>query len=215
LIIAGLTGGIASGKSTIAGFFRDAGARIFDADQIAREVVRRGTPAFDDIVSHFGEAIVQPDGEIDRKRLGDIVFNDSRRKIQLEAIVHPAVLARQAEWVDQIAANTPDAVVILDVPLLLEVGMEKDLDAVIVVYVPESVQLIRLMRRDGIDRQAARARIRSQMPIEEKRQRATIVIDNSGTLADSQSRTRVVLNRLRKMSAVLPRTKKTPFSFDT
>lgn len=200
MIIAGLTGGIASGKSTVAGFLREAGARIIDADLIAREVVRPGAPAFDEIVSLFGKTILQPDGAIDRKRLGAIIFNDPRRKTQLDAIVHPSVLARLADMVERIATQTPDAIVILDIPLLLEVGMDKDLAVVIVVYVPECLQLERLMQRDGIDRQAAMARIRSQMPIAEKRRRATMVIDNSGTLDDSRRQTLAVLNRLKQQS---------------
>jgi len=186
VIIAGLTGGIASGKSTVSGFLCDAGARIIDADKIARAMVRQGTPAYEEILSFFGRTIVRSDGEIDRERLGDIIFNDPDKKARLDAIVHPRVFERSAQMIDRIAAQAPDAVVIMDIPLLLEAGMERDLAEVIVVYVPEPIQLERLMKRDGLGEKAAMARIRSQMPIDEKRRRATIVIDNSGDRKDTQ-----------------------------
>ncbi len=198
MIIAGLTGGIASGKSTVSRFLAEAGARIFDADKIAREVVMQGTPAYDEILSFFGVGILLPSGEIDRERLGEIIFNDPGKKKQLDTIVHPRVFERSAEKIAHIAVQAPNAVVIMDIPLLLETGMEKNMAEVIVVYVPESLQLERLMKRDGISEQAARSRIRSQMPIEEKRKRATTVIDNSGTKPDSRKQALAVFNRLKQ-----------------
>ena len=200
MIIAGLTGGIASGKSTISIFLSEAGARIIDADKISREVVSQGTTGYDAILSFFGRTILLPDGEIDRKRLGEIIFNDPEKKARLDAIVHPLVFKRSAEMIAQISVQTPDAVVIMDIPLLLEAGMENGLAEVIVVYAPEILQLERLMKRDGINEQAAMARIRSQMPIEEKRKRATVVIDNSGTLSDSRRQALAVFNCLKQMS---------------
>lgn len=200
VIIAGLTGGIASGKSTIARFLSEVGAQVVDADKIAREVVKPGTPGYNAILAFFGRTILLPDGDIDRKRLGEIIFNDPDKKASLDAIVHPLVFERSAEMIAQIAAETPDAVVIMDVPLLMEANMGRDLKEVIVVYVPEALQLERLMNRDGIDEQAAMARIRSQMPIEEKRRRATVVIDNSGTIVESRRRALAVFNRLKHRS---------------
>jgi len=200
VIIAGLTGGIASGKSTVSGFLSDAGAQVIDADQIAREVVKPGTPGYDAILAFFGPTILMPGGEIDRKRLGEIIFNDPDKKARLDAIVHPLVFERSAERIAQIAAQTPDAVVIMDIPLLFEAGMESDLAEVIVVYVPEKLQLERLMNREGIDEQPAMTRIRSQMPIEEKRRRATVVIDNSGTTFDSRRQALAVFRRLKQRS---------------
>ncbi len=204
MIIAGLTGGIASGKSTVSGFLSDAGARIIDADKIARTVVEPGTPAFNDILSFFGSAILKPDGQIDRDRLGDIIFNDPGKKTRLDAIVHPRVFEHAARMIAEIAAHAPEAVVIMDVPLLLETGMEKELAEVIVVYVPEPIQLERLMKRDGIGESAAMARIRSQMPIEEKRKRATIVIDNSGSQKDAQRAAQQVFARLQRKAGRSP-----------
>ena len=200
MIIAGLTGGIASGKSTIARFLSEVGAQVVDADKIAREVVKPGTPGYNAILAFFGRTILLPDGDIDRKRLGEIIFNDPDKKASLDAIVHPLVFERSAEMIAQIAAETPDAVVIMDVPLLMEANMGRDLKEVIVVYVPEALQLERLMNRDGIDEQAAMARIRSQIPIEEKRRRATVVIDNSGTIVESRRRALAVFNRLKHRS---------------
>ena len=197
MIIAGLTGGIASGKSTVSVFFADAGAHIIDADKIAREVVKKGTPAYEEIISFFGPTILLANGEIDRKRLGDIIFNDPEKKTRLDAIVHPRVFACSAEKISQIASQSPEAVVILDIPLLFEAGMRSDLAEVIVVYVPEPIQLMRLVERDGIDEGAAMARIRSQMPIDEKRKRATVVIDNSGSLYASRRQAQDVFNRLK------------------
>lgn len=202
MIIAGLTGGIASGKSTVSGFLAEAGARIIDADSIAREVVEPGTPAHDELSAFFGRGILLADGEIDRKRLGDIIFNDSAKKAHLNGIIHPRVYRRTEEMIAEIASQTPDVVVILDIPLLLEARMKRHLAEVIVVYVPEHLQLQRLMARDRIDANAALARIHSQMPIEEKRHLATIVIDNSGTLADTRSQAQAVFHHLDQQSKI-------------
>ena len=196
MIIAGLTGGIASGKSTVSRILSDAGAHVIDADQIAKEEVEKGTPAYRDIVSFFGRGILQTDGAIDRKRLADIIFNDPEKKARLNAIVHPHVHRRTQQKIADISRRTSDAVVILDIPLLLEAGMDRNLDELIVVYAPESIQLERLMQRDAIDAAAAMARIRSQMPIDEKRRRATIVIDNSGSLDDCRRQALEVFERL-------------------
>jgi len=200
VIMAGLTGGIATGKSTVSGMLSEAGAKIIDADKIARDVVEPGTPAYRDIVAFFGRAILLSDGTLDRKGLGDIIFNDPEKKKRLDAIVHPRVYQRTEARIAEIAAKSPDAVIILDIPLLLETGMRRNLAEVIVVYVPEDLQLQRLMARDQIDAEAALARIRSQMPIEEKRSLATIVIDNSGSLANTRQQSLDVFTHLRRQS---------------
>lgn len=181
MIVAGLTGGIATGKSTVAAVFEEAGARLIDADRIARDVVRKGTSAYRDIVAHFGMDVVCGDGEIDRRRLAAIVFNDPAAQRALEDIVHPQVKREVDRRVDLIRRQAPEALVILDIPLLFEAGMQGGLDAVIVVYAPEHLQLARLMARDGLTEPEALARIRAQMPIDSKRALATRVIDNSGS----------------------------------
>jgi dephospho-CoA kinase len=186
VVIAGLTGGIASGKSTVSAFLEDAGAVIVDADKIAREVVQKGQPAWREIVNAFGPAILLPEGEINRILLAEIIFNDPDSKQMLNQIVHPEVISKTAARLAEIEKNQPDRVVILDVPLLIESGMDTGLSDIIVVYVPESVQIRRLMQRDALTRAQALSRIRSQMPIAEKKKRATIVIDNSGSLENTR-----------------------------
>jgi dephospho-CoA kinase len=181
LVIAGLTGGIASGKSTVSAFLEDAGAVIVDADKIARDVVQKDRPAWREIVDAFGRSILLPDGEINRTLLGEIIFNDPDRKQVLNRIVHPRVISETADRLAEIEKKKPNSVVILDVPLLIESGMDTGLSDIIVVYVPEPVQIERLMGRDAMTHGQALARIRSQMPIEEKKKRASIVIDNSGS----------------------------------
>ncbi len=195
MLIAGLTGGIASGKSTVSAFLEDAGAVIVDADKIARDVVRKDQPAWREIVGAFGRSMLLPDGEINRTLLGEIIFNDPVKKQALNRIVHPGVFAETAARLAEIEKKQPNAVVILDVPLLIESGMDSGLSDIIVVYVPESVQIQRLMDRDALTQAQALARIRSQMPIEEKKLRATIVIDNSG----SRENTRNISLRIYKM----------------
>lgn len=197
MIVVGLTGGIASGKSTVAEFLREAGARIVDADRIARAVVTPGRPAHNEIVAAFGRTILLPDGQIDRKRLGAIIFSDPVQQTALNAIVHPRVIEGIDAVVDRIAAESPDAVVVLDVPLLYEAGMDRDLSDVIVVYVPEALQLQRLMARDGLSAAEAMARIRSQLPLAEKRRRATIVIDNSGSKTAARQLASALFDRLK------------------
>ncbi len=185
MLVVGLTGGIATGKSTVSKMFADLGARIVDADRIARQVVEPGLPAWQGIVDTFGKTVLLPDGTIDRVALGDKVFADPEAKKRIDAIVHPFVFEAMAEEIQRIEAADPSAVVILDVPLLIESGMHDHLPEVLLVYVPESVQMERLMRRDGFDAEQATARIRSQMPIEEKRRYATIVIDNSRSIDET------------------------------
>jgi dephospho-CoA kinase len=182
----GLTGGIASGKTTVSEMFQNAGAIVIDADRIARQVVAPGLPAWRAITALFGEAVLAPDGTLDRGILGEKVFNDSSLRHQLEAIVHPHVRAQMDVEVKRLEQTAPHAVVILDVPLLLETRMEQGLAEVIVVYVPRQVQLQRLMQRNGLDRDQAGVRIDAQISMQEKRRRATIVIDNSGDRAHTQ-----------------------------
>jgi len=198
LVIAGLTGGIASGKSTVSAFLEDAGAVIVDADKIAREVVQKGQPAWREIVGAFGQTILLPDGEINRVLLGDIIFNDPAQKQLLNRIVHPGVISETASRLTEIERNQPNPVVILDVPLLIESGMDTGLSDIIVVYIPEPVQIQRLMGRDALTQAQALARIRSQMPIEEKKKRATIVIDNSGSLENTRHISLTVYQHLKE-----------------
>ncbi len=197
MVVVGLTGGIATGKSTVAKIFEHAGAIIIDADKIARDAVEKGRPAYHEIVKQFGREVLLPDGEINRGYLADIIFNDSDKKQALNRIVHPFVLQAMAEKLEQLEKDKPDAVVILDVPLLIETGMHKDMSDLIVVYAPEHIQIQRLMARNNISETDALSRIRSQMPIEKKKNLASILIDNSDTKERTRKRTLEVYKYLR------------------
>ena len=177
--LVGLTGGVGSGKSTVAAMLRDLGAVVIDADEAAHAVYEPGTPGFDSVVREFGDEYVR-EGRIDRRRLGELVFKDPDARRRLNAIVHPLV----REWM---AARTAEAiergaeVVVQDVPLLFENGLERLFPKVILVWVPEAVQVKRLVDSRGYTAERAREVIAAQMPIDEKRARAQHVIDNSRT----------------------------------
>jgi dephospho-CoA kinase len=197
MLVVGLTGGIATGKSTVSAILQHAGALIIDADQIAREVVKKGRPAHRAVIEKFGKNVLMTDGEINRSVLGDIIFNDPQKKHLLNTIVHPHVRKEQDRQLKHIEKTNPDTIVILDIPLLLESKMYGDLSEVVVVYAPEHIQIKRLIQRDGISRNDALARIRSQMPIEEKKDKATMVIDNSGSKENTRKQTLRIFQRLK------------------
>ncbi|SDS07857.1 dephospho-CoA kinase [Microlunatus soli] len=182
----GLTGGIASGKSTVAAILADCGAVVIDSDQLARDVVEPGTEGLSKIIERFGDGVIT-DGRLDRPALGRIVFGDAEARADLEAIIHPAV-RRRADELE--AATEPDAVVVQMIPLLVETGQSDDFDAVIVVDASEEIQRQRLMQRDGIDAAQADARISAQASREDRLAAADLVIDNSGP-DDEDLRTRV------------------------
>ncbi len=200
MIHAGLTGGIATGKTTVSGIFRQAGAFIIDADDIAHRSIRKGMPAWREIVSHFGPAILRSDDEINRPLLGSIIFKEEKKKQVLDRIVHPQVRREIARQLAPIEKNHPRAVIILDIPLLIEVGWHRDVQEVILVYAPEAIQLTRMMSRDNLSYEDALARIRAQMPIEEKKRHASVIIDNSGDLENTREKTLVVYDYLAKKS---------------
>jgi dephospho-CoA kinase len=176
----GLTGGIGSGKSTVAEMLRARGAVVIDSDVLAREVVEPGTPGFDAVRTAFGSDVVS-EGRLDRTTLAAIVFADPDRRAVLEAIVHPEVARRAAEIVAAHAGT--DAVVVLDSPLLIETGRHRDVELVIVVSAEPETQIGRLVAR-GMDEADARARLAAQMPLAEKAEVADVVLDNEGSLED-------------------------------
>lgn len=176
----GLTGGIATGKSTVATLLGDRGAVIVDADLLAREVVAPGCPALEEIAAAFGAAVLTPAGELDRPALGALVFADAARRRRLEQITHPRITALMARRIaDGLESAAP--LVVADIPLLFENDRAGLVEGVLLVDAPEDVQLRRLMLRDALDEAAARARIAAQLPLAEKRRLATWVIDNGGT----------------------------------
>ncbi len=199
MIKAGLTGGIATGKSTVAGIFKDLGAKIIDADKIARRAVKKGRPTWQKILDYFGKDILLPDGEIDRAGLGKIIFNNPAKKEKLNSIVHPYVFSEMENEMSKIKKETPHAIVIRDIPLLMELGLEKKISPVILVYAPQKIQLERLMKRDGLSEKDAVSRIKSQMDIEKKKKLAHIIIDNTGDIENTKVQVVRVYNALKKM----------------
>ncbi|QMV40715.1 dephospho-CoA kinase [Cohnella cholangitidis] len=178
----GLTGGIATGKSTVAKGLTERGAILIDLDGIAREVVEPGQPSLLAIAERFGQAVLQADGMLDRKKLGSIVFSDPSERKALEAIIHPAIRAVMKERMAYHESHTPNKLVVVDVPLLFESGLESYFEQIMVVYVPRDVQLQRLMERDKLTSEEALKRLNAQMNIEDKKIKADILIDNSGSL---------------------------------
>ncbi|MBP1044551.1 dephospho-CoA kinase [Vagococcus sp. BWB3-3] len=187
--ILGLTGGIATGKSTVADYFRQLGLPIVDSDTIAREVVEPGTVGLENIRLHFGDEILTDDGRLNRKKLGSIVFSDeSKRRLLNRLLSEELAKAISGEIDEWVAREVP--IVVVDVPLMYEADYDRKVDQVMVVYLPEKLQLQRLIARDQLSEEEAKKRITSQMPIEEKRLLADIVIDNSGSVTETQKQLR-------------------------
>ncbi|MFD1362229.1 dephospho-CoA kinase [Lentibacillus salinarum] len=182
--VIGLTGSIASGKSTVSLMFDDFGIPVIDADKISREVVMPGEKAYKQIVDTFGESILRDDQSINRKKLGAVVFEDDKKRRTLNSIVHPAVRERMVERRNGYVESGVKSVV-LDIPLLFESQLTNFVDKTVVVYVDEQVQLSRLMERDGYSEKEAYQRIHAQMPVKEKAELADAVIDNNGSKHDA------------------------------
>lgn len=191
----GLTGGIGTGKSTVAGFLRELGVTVIDADQAVRAVQARGAEGLRRIVEEFGPEILTPEGELDRARLAGIVFRQPAARERLNAIVHPLVRRWMAERQVE-AAERGVQVAVLDIPLLYESRGAGAFDTVLLVYAPEEVQVRRLVEQRGMTEQEARDRIAAQMPIEEKRRLASHVIDNTGSLEQLRAEVRRVWDRV-------------------
>lgn len=183
----GLTGGIASGKSTVSEAFAQLGAKVLDADEVAREVVLPGQPAWLELQQVFGPEFFLPDGRLNRSKLRRLVFADPEKRSKLNAIVHPEVMKEINRRFEQLTTSAQDAVVVVDVPLLLEVGVAHRFDRVIVVYVEKSVQIKRLRQRDGLSMEGARQALSTQMVLDKKVEQADYVIDNSGTRDETQA----------------------------
>lgn len=193
MTLIGLTGGIGSGKSTIARRLSEHGAFIVDADQVAREVVEPGTPALADIIAHFGSAVLNSDGSLNRGALGDIVFTDVAQREKLNSIVHPAIQRRTTE----LFAQAPvDSIVVYDVPLLVEAKTSYSFDVIVVASAPESIRVERLMEHRGMLESEALSRIQSQAPEEERLKIAHHVIDTSGDINHTYAQVDALWNQL-------------------
>jgi dephospho-CoA kinase len=195
ITVFGLTGGVASGKSTVGRRFRHLGLDVIDADQVARDVVAPGTPALAEIAARFGPEVLQPDGALDRKKLGAIVFADRDARRALERITHPRIAAATQQEIARLTAAGVDPV-IYDAALIVENRLYTWMQGLIVVTVPPETQVARLMIRDDIDEPAAQARIAAQLPLADKVAVATHVIDNGGTRAQTEAQVRALWARL-------------------
>jgi dephospho-CoA kinase len=189
-----LTGGIATGKSYVATRLREAGVPIVDADALAREVVTPGSPALSAIRKRFGPDAVRRDGTMDRIRVGQIVFKDKRARLDLEAIIHPAVIKAIKDFFDKLPKRTPFAVA--DIPLVFETGREKEFDDIIVVACPREMQLQRLMERNKLSKEDAEKRLAAQLPIDQKVKKATYVIKNDGTFEETNAQVDELIKKL-------------------
>ncbi|MEX0765786.1 MAG: dephospho-CoA kinase [bacterium] len=186
--VIGLTGGIATGVSTVAQMFRELGAIVIEADKIARDVVEPGTQTYRKIVETFGPEVLSADGTIDRKRLGQIVFADDSARRRLNRITHSAIRRRIEEEVERLRGSNPDAIVLIDVPLLLDTtGPDTfDMDGVIVVTAAKDAQIERLMRRDTLPEEDAQRRVAAQRPVDEKAEEADWIVRNTGSLEETR-----------------------------
>jgi dephospho-CoA kinase len=194
--VVGLTGGIASGKSTFAAALRARGLPVVDADALAKAAVAPGTAALAEIARAFGAGVLGPDGALDRKRMGALVFSDPDARRRLEAITHPAVRLAMAEETRRLAAGGHE-LAFYDTPLLYEVGLDRVLDSVVVVWAPPAVQRARMVARDGLSPDAADARLAAQLPIDEKAARADFVVENVGAVGELEGKADRLLADLR------------------
>jgi dephospho-CoA kinase len=183
--IIGLTGGIASGKSTVSNIFKKRGFSIIDADIAAKIVVEPGEGAYDEIVEFFGKDILLEDGKINRKKLGSIIFHEEEKREALNRIVHPAVRERMNDWKEKAIADGKNTI-IYDIPLLYESKLTNLVEKVVVVYVNEAFQLQRLIERNDLTKMEAKARIKSQLPLEDKKKWADALVDNNGTMDQTE-----------------------------
>jgi len=192
----GLTGGIASGKNTVAKMFSSLGAYTIDADEISREVMSCGHKTYDKIVENFGRGILKENNEIDRKALRKIVFDNAEKRKLLESIVHPAILEEEKKRVGKIKGRDDKAIIITHAALIIEKGTFERFDGVIVVYAEREQQITRLIKRDSISREYAEKIISSQMPLDEKVKYADFIIDNTGTPKDTKKDVLRVFNAI-------------------
>ncbi|HEY2382626.1 MAG TPA: dephospho-CoA kinase [Terriglobia bacterium] len=198
----GLTGGIATGKSTAGVMFVELGCHLIDSDRITHQLLEPGQAVHDEVVKEFGQRILAADGTIDRRVLGDIVFKENPEARQtLNSLVHPAVIRRQQEWLKEMEEKDPGGIAIVDAALMIEVGTCRNYAKIVVVTCSPDIQKERLLRRSGLKEDEIDSRIRAQMPMSEKVKYADFVIDNSGDLQSTRSQVAEVNSRLRELSA--------------
>ncbi len=205
MLIVGLTGGVGSGKTVVSQTLREEGAYLIDADQIARELAQPHTPTWNELIQVFGKEILNEDGSIDRKRLGQRVFSNPKERELLNQMIHPRIREEINRRKEEILQKDPEAIIIIDAALLIELGDHREMDKVIVVFAPDEQRIQRLNRRDGMSREEAQKVISSQMPQEEKLRVADFVIRNEGTLEETKEKAREVFQELKRMALALRR----------
>jgi len=200
MLIVGLTGGVASGKTAVSQVLKEEGAYIIDADRIARELVQPHKPAWNKLIRAFGKEILQKDGSIHRKKLADKVFSDPKQRKVLNQILHPRIKEEMDRRTKEIGQGDPEAIVVIDAPLLVELGYHLKMDKLIVVTTTQTQQIERLKDRDGAKPEEALRIVSSQMPLEEKVKLADFVIRNEGSLEETKNRAREVFKELKKVA---------------
>jgi len=201
MLIVGLTGGIASGKSTMADMFKKEGAYIIDIDIISRDVVKPGKPAWRDVVHIFGKEVLNDDQTLNRKKVGDIVFSDAEKRKKLEKIIHPRINAETLTEINEIAKKDNQAIVIIDIPLLIETGKQDTVDKVVLVFTSPQGQIERLVKRDSLSLEDAHKRLAAQMPIENKKKYAHYIINNEEPFEEIQKKVKEVFQDLKREEA--------------
>jgi dephospho-CoA kinase len=196
-LLLGVTGGIASGKTTVANMLSELGAPIIDFDLIARQVVEPEKPAWKEIVEYFGKQVLQEDGTLDRKKMSDIVFRDIEKRKKLESFTHPRINEEFQRQVDEIAGKDPDAIIQVVIPLLIELNLQYIFHKLLVVYVPRQEQVERLAKRDGITREEAENILKAQMPIDEKVGYADYIINNEGSPDETEKEVKALWGKLK------------------
>jgi len=200
MLIVGLTGGVASGKTAVSQILREEGAYLIDADQIARELVQPHTATWNELIRVFGKGILQEDGSIHRKRLAAKVFSDSEQRNLLNQILHPRIKVEMDRRVKEIGQKDPNAIVVIDAALLIELRNHREMDKVIVVTSTEKQQIERLKKRDGVEQEEAQKILSSQMPLEEKLKVADLVIRNEGSFEETKKRVKKVFQELKRVA---------------
>jgi dephospho-CoA kinase len=204
-ILLGVTGGIASGKTTVARMLEQLGAPMIDFDLLSRIVVEPGKPAWRDIVSFFGEQVLLPDKTLDRKKLSEIVFRDTEKRKKLEGFTHPRIQEEFMHRVEEHTSGNPEAIIQVVVPLLIEANLQYLFHKLLLVYIPQETQIQRLVERDGISREMARSILAAQLPIDEKRAYADYIVDNSGSLEDTKKQVQEVWQELKEFQKRRPK----------
>jgi len=199
MLIVGLTGGVASGKTAVSQVLKEEGAYIIDADQIARELVQPHKPAWNELIRAFGQEILREDGSIHRKKLAEKVFADPEQRKLLNQILHPRIREEMDRRAKEIGQKDPEAIVMIDAPLIVELGDHREMDKLIVVTSTQTQQIERLKDRDGTSPEEALRIVSSQMPLEEKLKFADFVIRNEGSLEETRKRTKEVFKELKKI----------------